>query len=46
MLVFFVSVLCAVPLIRVDVIDLCAVCCAYLNGVGAIDCIWVSVGEG
>ena len=34
------------PLIRVDVIDLRAVCCAYLSGVGAIDCVWVSVGGG
>ena len=25
------------PLIRVDVIDLCSVCCSYLSGVGAID---------
>ena len=31
-------------MIRIDVIDLCAVCCAYLSGMVAIDCVWVSVG--
>ena len=34
-------------MIRVDVIDfLYAVCCAYLGEVGAIDCVWVSLGGG
>ena len=31
------------PLIQLDAIDLCSVCCAYLSGVGAIDGVWISI---